>query len=95
MQVYAGANKTFDLVEDDGTTLDYKTSMDTATKTTSFSWNDALKSLSWTTAGAFSDPKNLFSSVRAVLFEAGAVAPRYSEVQKLGPTGEIKFSIKF
>ena len=40
-----------------------------ATRTTSWSWNDATKTLSWAVEGSFSAGANLYTSVKPVLFQ--------------------------
>jgi alpha-glucosidase len=84
LQIYPGADATFDLVEDDGQTLDYQTGN---TRTTTFSWNDQTKTLSWNMAGDYQGA-NIFHSVKAVLFSS---RKRREATQTLDPTGSISF----
>jgi hypothetical protein len=52
-----------------------------ATRTTTWSWDDATKTLSWVVIGGFSETANLYTTVAPVLFARGAataqrVAPK-------------------
>ena len=87
IQVYAGADGKFDLVEDDGETTDYATKGSSATRVTSFTWSDATKTLSWTTTGSYAT--KTFAQVEAVLFSAGA--SKTSALKALGASGSISF----
>eukprot|EP00439_Symbiodinium_sp_Y106_P071921 s2852_g13.t1 len=69
VQVYAGADGNFTLVEDDGETSSYKTG---SLRKTTFVWNDAEKQLTWSTAGANTQAR-YFSSIRCTLFAGGSV----------------------
>lgn len=101
VQVYAGADGIFEMVEDDGMTLDYITDSTGSTgsttgsgavaagggtKTTHWSWDNEKKVLSYTVDGTFAG-NNDYTEVQAVLFEAGASAPQYAPVQKLASAG--------
>jgi alpha-glucosidase len=77
MQIYPGHDATFDLVEDDGKTLDYQKGTE---RITHFSWDDRAQTLSWKVTGTY-DGAGVFSSMKAVLF-----APQGS-VEKDGTLG--------
>jgi alpha-glucosidase len=64
MQIYPGRDATFNFVEDDGKTLAYQTG---SVRTTTFSWNDQTRTLSWKIAGDYRGA-NIFHSLKAVLF---------------------------
>jgi alpha-glucosidase len=64
VQIYPGRDGSFDLVEDDGSTLAYKKG---ATRTTHFAWSETGSTLSWTTDGSYKGD-NLFHAFKAVLF---------------------------
>mmetsp|Transcript_107933 Transcript_107933/g.315610 ORF Transcript_107933/g.315610 Transcript_107933/m.315610 type:complete len:779 (+) Transcript_107933:88-2424(+) len=51
VQIYAGDDGTFDLIEDDGETLGYE---DGSVRNTRFSWDDERRTLSWTVQGHLS-----------------------------------------
>jgi hypothetical protein len=55
MQIYAGADGTFVMVEDDGESRDYETNDIKAVRHTIFNWNDQGKVLSWKVQGSFAD----------------------------------------
>jgi alpha-glucosidase (family GH31 glycosyl hydrolase) len=96
VQVYSGADGSFTLYEDDGTTLDYKKSAD-AVRKTNFTWHDSSKTLSWsssrgplnaTQAGAIE-----YSTLEVVLFEAGATASKRSASKAIGNSGSVSMGI--
>ena len=94
VHVYAGADGTFDLVEDDGETLDYAAvgGEAHATRTTTFTWRDASRTLSWSRAGAFAGDARSFVAIDAVLLEAGRPYPVKHESAALsGSPGKIVF----
>jgi len=71
LHVYGGGDAHFTLWEDDGESLDYATA-----RATSFAWNQTARTLSWAVQGnGFAGGANDFTTLRAVLFEAGASAP--------------------
>jgi len=81
LQVYAGANATFTLFEDDGETLGYAGG---AVRLTTFSWDDAQRRLTWRSEGRYSGP-GLYTDVRFKVFDArGSVQGE----KALGSSGE-------
>jgi len=97
MQVYAGADASFDMVEDDGASNDYKgTAAAAATRTTRWAWSDADKTLSWSVVAGAKPPgafPNDFTSVRVSLFAANATAvARYGAHALDGTSGTIHCS---
>lgn len=90
VHVYAGADGAHTLVEDDGETTAYISSPETATRQTQWAWDDASRTLSWAVSGSFTGP-TLYTSVQAVLFEAGAPGPVTKGPAPLGVPGSIQF----
>ena len=84
LEIYAGKDGSFDLVEDDGTTRAYERGV---VKVTHFIWDDRARRLTWKSTGSY-DGVNCFQGIRAVLFEAGRVRVM---TDKLG-SGSILFS---
>lgn len=62
VQVYGGRDGKFEMVEDDGMTLEYKISGDTAVRTTDWVWSDASKTLSYSVTGSYSG-QNTYTTV--------------------------------
>jgi len=60
--VYPGKNGAFSLVEDDGVSDDYVKGVK---RTTTFTWNDQTRTLSWTVTGSYSG-KNTYKNIRVV-----------------------------
>jgi alpha-glucosidase len=89
VQVYAGRSNTFVMAEDDGSTLDYATDYTSATKMTSWAWDDAAKTLTWASVGGFAGNANTFTTVQAQLFTASS--SKLSTVSQLSKTGTIAF----
>jgi alpha-glucosidase len=88
LQIYAGADGQFKLVEDDGETIAYMSSTNqAAVRTTAFTWDDANRKLSWSVAGTYSD--RIYTSVVAKLFTLGAVSEH--PPARIGQTGAIVF----
>jgi len=87
--VYGGADASFVMVEDDGISEDYAAAEKSmsATRTTTWSWHDGTKTLSWAVHGDFSAPANLYTSVEPVLFAHGAAGPQRKGSRSLGPAG--------
>jgi hypothetical protein len=98
VQVYAGADATFELKEDDGTTKAYAiddrrfTSAGgaSAVRTTSFTWTDRTQTLSWVVRGSFKDEAT-FVSMTIALFTPGATAALRTEIFAIGPSGTRSF----
>ena len=91
LQVYAGQDGSFELIEDDGISYDYQTAAIASTRTTTWSWTDATKTLSWSVRGGYSAGPNLYTSVLPVLFAVGATQPQQAGVQALGKAGKVVF----
>ena len=91
VQIYAGADGGFDLVEDDGISLAYQSDPSAATRTTTWRWNDTARSLTWSVTGSkrvgLLPAGNLYTSVSAVLFEEGADAAQRAARQPLAAAG--------
>lgn len=64
LQIYPGHDGSFDFVEDDGKTLEYRKGN---ARLTAFSWDDQTKTLSWKISGNYSGA-NCFREMNAVLF---------------------------
>ena len=99
VHVYGGADGTFTMFEDDGSTLDYRspTKKADAVRKTTFTWNDTTKTLSWssnrgpvsaTGAGAIK-----YTSLEVVLFEAQASASTRSASYTIGNSGSVKMAM--
>ena len=88
VHVYAGDDGGFTMVEDDGISWDYRDKPDTATRTTTWRWIDASKTLVWSVSGGkMLDSPNLYSAMTAVLFEKDAQLSRRSSVQPMTMDG--------
>lgn len=88
VQIYAGSDGNFVMVEDDGISLEYSTSPDAATRTTIWRWSDASKTLTWSVEGGTTmHSPNLYSVVSPVLFEEGVVEPQRADRQALTARG--------
>eukprot|EP00047_Mylnosiga_fluctuans_P009080 m.261535 g.261535 ORF g.261535 m.261535 type:complete len:602 (+) comp24727_c0_seq1:570-2375(+) len=88
VQVYAGRDGAFDMVEDDGTTTDY---LSGGARTTHWKWDDAGKTLTWAVdQGSYPGGPNDYVSVQAVLFTP-AGQPQLSDVVQISTGGSIKF----
>ena len=84
------------MVEDDGRTAPTGEAEGHATsKKTTWAWDEATKTLSWTSVGAFEGP-NSYTTVQARLFTAaGAAGPgaaKLSSVHPFGSAGTISFA---
>jgi alpha-glucosidase len=77
----------FDLFEDDGTTINYENGSSDV-KTTTFNWNQQTKSLSWTVTGS-TDDTHVFTQVNAVLITKSGIFN--SATSNLGNSGSISF----
>ena len=86
VHIYGGADATFSMVEDDGETLSYISDSAKATRTTSFVYNDAKKTLSYSVSGTFKN-ENTFTQIKAVLFGDGKKSA--TKVFALSQSGEI------
>lgn len=87
VQVYAGADGAFELVEDDGETLGYE---DGKVRFTYFSWDDRRRTLSWRVRGSSSAPGDRgFREVFVRMFR-GRTGDFTSDVGPLGSGGSIR-----
>jgi alpha-glucosidase len=64
LQIYPGRDASFDLIQDDGQTLNYRKG---DVRRISFCWNDRTKTLSWRITGSYNG-KNCFRKLKGVLF---------------------------
>mmetsp|Transcript_21126 Transcript_21126/g.66072 ORF Transcript_21126/g.66072 Transcript_21126/m.66072 type:complete len:165 (-) Transcript_21126:98-592(-) len=80
---FMAADGSFELVEDDGATTAYESG---AVRTTSLKWDDARRTLSWTTSGAAAGPQ-AFLELFVTLLEPRGL--QRSTVQSLGTGGSI------
>jgi alpha-glucosidase len=87
VQVYAGADGRFVLVEDDGDSYDYERGF---TRTTIFKWSDAQKTLSWG-ANAFIRHHSFFTKLVFTVFSGEG--RMQSPVQEFGDHGSYTFSL--
>jgi len=85
VQIYAGADGDFTLVEDDGSTLDYQAGK---IRKTVLKWNDQKKTLTWAATGSDA-PTKQFKQIFASLITADGKS--ISSTVKLEATGSIKF----
>lgn len=83
VQVYAGADGQFVLVEDDGNSTAYQTG---AVHTTTLTWDDAKRCLSWEATGQA--VPNGFEEIYVSLFDAKGAAQ--SKVKTIGQSGSIQ-----
>jgi alpha-glucosidase len=95
VQVYGGADGSFTMYEDDGATLDYKTSAAAAAvRATNFTWTESSRTLSWTSSrgpvSATGAGAVKYTTLEVVLFEAGAGAVKRSPSQTIGNAGSVK-----
>jgi len=87
LQVYAGADGSFTMVEDDGISLDYQNNVN-ATRTTTWTWLDSNRTLTWTVSGGASiASSSLYTWVLPVLFVQGMSKPQYAPKHKMVSTG--------
>eukprot|EP00045_Choanoeca_perplexa_P013099 m.146330 g.146330 ORF g.146330 m.146330 type:complete len:730 (-) comp16236_c1_seq1:702-2891(-) len=89
VQVYAGRDNKFDLVEDDGCSLDY---LRQRTKTTTLTWNDATTTLSWnsTIGDGYTGSPQDFTTLKASLFRNGQEV-QVSASQAFDKSGQVVF----
>lgn len=100
VQVYSGADGEFVLSEDDGTSLDYQSDSQggggggAAVRTTSWRWDDAARTLSWSVAGGAQLDRGtptLYSEVVVALFAPGAAAPVRTSARAMAQGGKVVF----
>jgi alpha-glucosidase (family GH31 glycosyl hydrolase) len=92
VHVYAGADGSFTLFEDDGATEAYIDSPATAVRSTVFTWDDAGKTLSWSSTGSFMGPNSYTTLDPVYLFAANASGPVVKgPVSFTGSTGTVQF----
>jgi len=63
IRVYPGKNGIFKMTEDDGVSYNYTKGN---TRVTTYTWNDAAKTLTWKVTGRYTDEK-IFKTIKAVL----------------------------
>jgi len=85
VHVYAGADASFPLVEDDGETEGYTAGL---LRRTVLTWSDAQSTLSWEVHGDFTNAQT-FTQLRLVLF-ANGLQRRESAVVSIGRSGSIR-----
>ena len=85
VQVYAGVDGTFTLVEDDGQTLKYTVG---STRTTAFSWDEKSSTLTWTVGGGGAASPQMFTQLFVRWF--GKQGQRASAVVAIGKLGAVK-----
>ncbi|EGD72843.1 hypothetical protein PTSG_04572 [Salpingoeca rosetta] len=85
VHVYDGADGAFELVEDDGATLEYTSG---ATLKSHFSYSSASQTLSWTKSGSYSG-SDVFTNVQALLFTPQGV--KQGSLTDFTKPGTIKF----
>jgi len=78
LQIYPGRNGTFDFVEDDGKTLNYRKG---GVRDTIFSWTDQTKTLSWKITGNYNG-ENRFRALKAVLFSTRGPISKEAAMEK-------------
>jgi alpha-D-xyloside xylohydrolase len=88
VQVYAGADGAFTLVEDDGETEAYRTQG--GVRTTRLSWDDAAATLSWVAIGPAGGAQS-FSQLYVKYYGTGKVVT--SKVASIGDKGQIKVAV--
>jgi alpha-glucosidase len=85
VQVYSGADATFEFFEDDGTTLSYQSA--TGAKKTTFTWTEATSTLTWLVSGGSANA-NDFVTVKLTYFQSGGT-PIESAESAIGSKGSI------
>lgn len=88
VHVYAGRDSSFDLVEDDGETLDYAVAG--TTRTTHWTYVQATRSLTWSAAGSYAGGSQSYTTVQVVYFESGKAVQRLPP-KPLGGSGSVSF----
>jgi len=87
VHVYGGADGSFSLVEDDGESYAYTSPGHT--RTTTFAWDDAAGTLSWTVSGSATSVKNGFTQLSLSLYAKGEPV-RTSSVVEIGDGGTVR-----
>ena len=89
VQVYGGADASFQLYEDDGASNDYANSGNF--RVTSLVWNDAKGSLMWNVDGGKEYYKggNDYTEIRVALYSAKKKCVVRSTIKKIGGSGKI------
>lgn len=87
VKVYAGADGSFTMVEDDGDTNSYETG---AVRRTIFTYSDKDRTFSWKAEGTYYHP-SMFEHFQVSLFTASG-GVESAEVRKLGTSGQMSFS---
>jgi len=87
IQIYSGADGSFDLVEDDGESVNYEVGL---MRTTNFVWYDSARTLSWRARGSVSEPgRHAFTQVRVTVFDSKTHHPIRLEARDLLDGGSI------
>jgi len=89
VEVYAGTNGVFELIEDDGETTAYE---EGNVRTTRLTWEDSSRTLSWVSQGTSPGP-HAFAEVFGVMFDSVAAREERSSVVPLGTAGVIRFGV--
>jgi alpha-glucosidase len=85
VQVYAGVNGIFTMIEDDGETKAYESGVK---RSTTFRWLDNQNTLAWTVQGSFADA-HTFTSLQVTGFFANG--KKVSNIVAIGTSGSITF----
>jgi alpha-glucosidase (family GH31 glycosyl hydrolase) len=84
VQVYAGKDADFTLVEDDGISYDY---VNGNIRKTAFHWDDTSRTLSWKQEGPYQGD-NVFTAIHIAVFDANG---KKEEDETLDSTGNVNF----
>jgi len=87
VQIYAGADGDFTMVEDDGETTAYADDSKTQTRRTTFSWVDARKTLNVKVEGSYTGP-HVFREFAFKLFAQGSADAQIKHSQTFLTDGE-------
>jgi alpha-glucosidase (family GH31 glycosyl hydrolase) len=88
LQIYGGADTSFEMVEDDGISYAYRRSALVGTRTTFWNWDDSSRTLTWVAKGA---AKQTYTHVTAILFSSEAKESQSSTTYTLDVRGSIVF----
>lgn len=87
IHIYCGANASFVLTEDDGTSM---AAGSADARTTTFVWDDDDQALLWNVSGSYSGD-NAYALVQAVAFFEDT-SPMYSQIRDIGSGGYFSFA---
>jgi len=85
VQVYAGADGSFTMYEDDGESVEYAERG--AVRITQLQWNDASRTLRWRVSGNLTAAPRRFTHMHTTVFVAGGGQPTRSAIKALGDVG--------